>query len=590
MKVSLLLAAVLSIGSTLAFPHDVLETSAEISLVRRGGSSHGSGGHHRSSSSDSGSKIAHKPRPNYHDKAKINKEAGGMTKEKARKIADADPSYPHGHKIPVTNDRGPPGQSSIQKEKWADGVPNKRIILKEDAGSHLGHEQYRDDTFGGKQKEMRFVPKSDPKHDSSRTGKIGGIPKAGQIPGNGPKGDVVADETQGNAFHDKPYNPSKAPNVAYTVGWAGGKSSVHVDSPIQRKAAEEARKTGGTTSYDLDKSAPRQQFHPAVGPYHDGNKHWGKPKEERKVMGHHSRHSSSSGESRRSRSPRYDKRSADDQFDWRDYVIISVDLDDSHSKRDAVEMGAESESDQNKAVVDETQSFKGEYEKYLQAYDATRNNATEIILPFIEDMVLGSTSDLVWNAAWEIMSLADPAIMVMGPTSMGMHAFDGIEDEMRENGVSQDQMDAAERVHGVLIAMYLDTWQQAFDALKDSGVLEEMDTLLDELDTPLEELAAIKGDTTGTDNMNDFFLNRPAQEVSGADNITVPTNETNFPDVELQAMTGTETMTSDGEPTGSAEIEDLYPLGTINPSSTVTTSPFATLQTSVARASVSRGT
>ncbi|KAL8871536.1 MAG: hypothetical protein Q9174_002649 [Haloplaca sp. 1 TL-2023] len=587
MKFSLLLAAVLSIESTIAFPHDVLETTAERSLIRRGpGGSHGSGGHHRSSSSESDSYIADKPRPGYHDTAKIRKGAGGMTREKAREIAAADPSYPRGQSIPVTNDRGPPKVSSIQKEKWADGKPNARIIMKENGGSHLGHEQYNDATFGGKQKEMRYLPKTDAKHDSSRRKKIGGIPKAGQLPGRGDKGDVVVDETHANSYRDTPYDPRHAPKVAYTAGYAGSGSSVHIDSPIQKKAGEVARQMGGTVSYDYDKSAPRQPYYPAVGPYHSGNADWGKPKEQRSPKGYHSRHSSSSGESRRSRSPKYGKRAADDQFDWRDYVIVSVDLDDSRSKRDAVEMGAESDSDQNKGVVDESQNFKEEYEQYLQAYDATRSNATDIILPFIEDMVLGSTSDLVWNAAWEIMSLADPGIMVRGPTSMGMHAFDGIEDEMRENGVSEDQMDAAERVHGVLIAMYQDTWQQAYDALNASGILEEMDTLLDELNTPSEELATIKGDTTGTDSLNEFFLGGPSQEMSAADNVTTPTNGTSLPRVELEAMTGTKAMTFAGEPTGLAEIEDLYPLGTMTPSSGVTTSPSATLQTRVAEPSV----
>ncbi|KAL8666556.1 MAG: hypothetical protein Q9202_001354 [Teloschistes flavicans] len=536
MKISSIFAAVLSFEAAFAFPHNALQPSYGKALVRRTGSdrssSHGSGGH-RSSSGE----PRRRPAPGYEDTGYRHDKSGGrLTREEAREIERSAPRYSSGEKVRVKgpNERRRDDQTEVREDRPPGQPPNYDVHLAADAGPHLGHHQFRVDTFGRKKVEgSRYKPDDSSGGAAKRRSKIGALPKASELKGEGRPGKVVLDESEAREWRG-PINQDEVGDVPYTAFYADQHSSVHRDSPYQHKAAELARKNDGTMSYSGDRNAPRQAGRPARAPYTDRNKDWGKPVDARKPKDHSvlpkSRHSSSS-DSDRSRSPRNSKRSADDDsgFEWRDWVIVETDpagsagsastSDNAATKRDAVgqaahqQAGAESDHPQTNTAED----FKQDYMKYLSTYEIIRNNATDLILPFVQEMVNGSNSSLIWDAGWEIMSLADPALNIMGPMMNGMHNFDSSEADLVAQGTPEATMNTVYLLHGVMWAMYKETWDNAYDALNASGMIDELDTLNAYLRTNETFAQDINQDMSGTNDLNDFFLNGPYSELADID-------------------------------------------------------------------------
>lgn len=90
-------------------------------------------------------------------------------------------------------------------------------------------------------------------------------------------------------------------------------------------------------------------------------------------------------------------------------------------------------------------------------------------MPLVADMVTGHNSTLIWDAAWVIMSLANPDIIVEGPFRYGMHSLYWWEDQIR--GTTDDvTMTSTMAINNVLIDLYSTTWNQAYDALRGSGL------------------------------------------------------------------------------------------------------------------------
>ncbi|KAL8689999.1 MAG: hypothetical protein Q9218_004462, partial [Villophora microphyllina] len=106
------------------------------------------------------------------------------------------------------------------------------------------------------------------------------------------------------------------------------------------------------------------------------------------------------------------------------------------------------------AVGARNEKLDAQYEQYVEAYDAVRANATHLITPFIEGMVKRSNSNMVWAAAWEIMSLADPEIIVLGgPVSQGMHSSVWVEDNIA-NKIDNKTMSNILAIDGLVIDSY----------------------------------------------------------------------------------------------------------------------------------------
>lgn len=81
------------------------------------------------------------------------------------------------------------------------------------------------------------------------------------------------------------------------------------------------------------------------------------------------------------------------------------------------------ESNGEGSQPDTNNDFTQQYQEFLQVFSILQSNATDLIMPLVADMVAGHNSTLVWDAAWEIMSLANPDIIVEGPFLYGMHSL-----------------------------------------------------------------------------------------------------------------------------------------------------------------------
>ncbi|KAL8677466.1 MAG: hypothetical protein Q9186_006107 [Xanthomendoza sp. 1 TL-2023] len=145
-------------------------------------------------------------------------------------------------------------------------------------------------------------------------------------------------------------------------------------------------------------------------------------------------------------------------------------------KRDAVDMAADKQTNAESTKPDvDMDEFKVEYQGAMDYFSELQNNATDIIMPIIEDMVAGSNSDDIYGMAWEIISLIEPRI-VFPPSGLfyqGTHACDWYEKQLA-NQTDATTMKEISDVHTVLIDIYMDGWERATNALNEGGLLENL--------------------------------------------------------------------------------------------------------------------
>ncbi|KAL8798081.1 MAG: hypothetical protein Q9182_006971 [Xanthomendoza sp. 2 TL-2023] len=145
-------------------------------------------------------------------------------------------------------------------------------------------------------------------------------------------------------------------------------------------------------------------------------------------------------------------------------------------KRDAVDMAADKQTNAESTKPDvDMDEFKLEYQGAMDYFVQLQDNATDIIMPIIEDMVAGSNSDDIYGMAWEIISLIEPRI-VFPPSGLfyqGTHACDWYEEQLR-NKTDTRTMKEITDVHTVLVDIYMDGWERATNALNEGGLLENL--------------------------------------------------------------------------------------------------------------------
>ncbi|KAL8802291.1 MAG: hypothetical protein Q9200_006640 [Gallowayella weberi] len=145
-------------------------------------------------------------------------------------------------------------------------------------------------------------------------------------------------------------------------------------------------------------------------------------------------------------------------------------------KRDAVDMAADKQTNAESTTPDvDMDEFKIEYQGAMDYFVQLQDNATDIIMPIIEDMVAGSNSDDIYGMAWEIISLIEPRI-VFPPSGLfyqGTHACDWYEEQLK-NKTDTMTMKEITDVHTVLIDIYMDGWERATNALNEGGLLENL--------------------------------------------------------------------------------------------------------------------
>lgn len=155
-----------------------------------------------------------------------------------------------------------------------------------------------------------------------------------------------------------------------------------------------------------------------------------------------------------------------------------------------------------------------DYAALLIIFDEVKSNATDLLMPILAEMVDGHNSSLVWNAAWEIMSLADPSIIVAGPFMSGFSSLDYWEDQIR-NKTDNATMTNIIAVHDVLYDLHSIYWHQAYYALNSTGYLQQIIYLQKLLITNDTILGAMNIDMSTTKGLNNWFGNYLSNPLCG---------------------------------------------------------------------------
>ena len=120
-----------------------------------------------------------------------------------------------------------------------------------------------------------------------------------------------------------------------------------------------------------------------------------------------------------------------------------------------------------------------ELQDYVDAWNIVKSNATDILWPFIVDMLEGTNSSLVITAAWSVYSHMLPTpYTVFGPFYYGMTSLESQEQVWAQSGnISNATLAELYAVDDVLIDLHSTAWDGGFEALNSTGVLDDLDWL-----------------------------------------------------------------------------------------------------------------
>lgn len=119
-----------------------------------------------------------------------------------------------------------------------------------------------------------------------------------------------------------------------------------------------------------------------------------------------------------------------------------------------------------------------ELQLYLDAWNIVKANATDIIWPFLEDMLYGTNSSLVITAAWSIYAdLIPTSYVVTGPFFHGYTSLPSQEEQWATSNMTDEELQGLYDLNDVLIDLYSTAWDGASEALNSTGVLDDLDRL-----------------------------------------------------------------------------------------------------------------
>ncbi|KAL8717225.1 MAG: hypothetical protein Q9225_005510 [Loekoesia sp. 1 TL-2023] len=518
MKSSWLLAAVLSVEAVFAVPYGGLEPVEGKKLIVRGqlegrvggGPQKGSGRHRAS-----GSKNKQPPMPGTKGSAPKNPDADVLHKFKTDELERTAPNLSNA-RIRVVKTRPKEGETAIHEERMPDGSLRYTAYLGDKMHEHTAGMIYREDEFGKRSRDAEYRLASDKEHAENRKQTLSGAP-GNPRDEDGNRGDVVNDEKPPASVHLVPVNLHKVGRILPpTVIKGTGEVSRHMDDQLMSKMVRKCKEagTGSTMRFRANPSPKFRENLPEVlvvkGPTKNAYIRY--------TVDETNYAESSKGGKKGSGGGVRSKRSS------------------PFSQAASAQSNAESSHPQT------SQDPNEDNRRYMEAYNVIRDNATTMLMPIIEEMVNGSNSDLVWNAAWEIMSLADRSIIIVGgPVFQGMHLLDWWEDSIA-NKTDNENMNSIRAMDAVFIDLYQTTWNKANDILDSSGLSHEMDLIEAALNG-----TSLEFDDSNADAINDFFLNGPNSTLASSpgDNSTIMAgNQTAFPANIAPFLNGTQTTVS----------------------------------------------
>ncbi|KAI4144555.1 MAG: hypothetical protein L6R39_004127 [Caloplaca ligustica] len=527
MRVSVLFAAVfaavLCLEAGLAIPYPGLEPATGGALVARGGDkSESKGGNHRSSGQSGKGKAKAKEQTGYSGSHR-NPDAPAASRPKVNEAIEKAPSPGRGG-VPIKEegDRPVEGETAWYNDHNEDGKPRSTYTMGVDQPMHLDEKIGRERWYG-EERYAEYPLASDEEYRRTRTGTLGDTISAKDTKGPGDKPGATREEKQMAKFARVPVNHKDVGVPGTTVAFASTEESNRFDSPAMRKGTQMAKKDDNDDRVFRTQANPTKEY---LDNYDPGRVPWVKgpsgkdiganPPEREMYPTSESMYLAprrdSGSDAARSDSPRSDgSRSSNHRRRTPELTIRSKDKKDRRDRRDrkrgAADQAAQAQSNAESSHPDTTAhvDFKQQYQDYLEAFDLVRTNATNLLMPIVEDMVEGSDSDLVWGMAWEIMSLADRNIQVMGSLFHGgLHACDWYEDRVR-NSTDEDSMKMLLAVDAVLIDIYEAAWDEATEALEQAGYWDDLEKLENALVTNDTSVAGLKDDHTNTDYIVGFF-------------------------------------------------------------------------------------
>ncbi|KAL8775453.1 MAG: hypothetical protein Q9194_003749 [Teloschistes cf. exilis] len=160
---------------------------------------------------------------------------------------------------------------------------------------------------------------------------------------------------------------------------------------------------------------------------------------------------------------------------------------------------------QEPAHQDPNAEYRQEINDYLDAFHSVQANATDVIWPFIEDMLAASNSSLVYEAAFAVFAhLTMAPVTISGPFAFGMHALDDYEDWLVASGASNKTITLVYAIDGILIDLYQTTWDNATTALSKTDLPQHLELLADFLD-PDDRSMLPAGFTTVDPAVSDMY-------------------------------------------------------------------------------------
>lgn len=149
-----------------------------------------------------------------------------------------------------------------------------------------------------------------------------------------------------------------------------------------------------------------------------------------------------------------------------------------------------------------------ELQVYLDAWEIIYQNATDILWPYIVDMLAGSNSSRVITAAWSVYAHMIPTpYVVTGPFYHGWTSLYSQEAAWAtEANMTNATLTELFAIDDVLISLYTAAWDGGYKALNSSGVLDDLDWLTDVIILAYNASLPITMPDPNNDPYADFFL------------------------------------------------------------------------------------
>ena len=124
-----------------------------------------------------------------------------------------------------------------------------------------------------------------------------------------------------------------------------------------------------------------------------------------------------------------------DQFDLLD--VSGTTSYRKHKRDNPITSIQGQEGNSQNGVTNDTNDLSASFQLYLSAFDSAQSNVSALLFPFLDAIMNGTNSSIVYDAAWSIFSdLTGSGPYVIGPFFHGTNCLDWIEDQLFANYTS----------------------------------------------------------------------------------------------------------------------------------------------------------